>query len=464
MNEGQQQRFRLGVFIFISLILMAFLAIFFGGITTWFQPHNNYIVTFTDAPGIGVGTPVRRSGVRIGEVSSVNLDSEEGIVLVGLNLERKYLPRTTDDVIISRGLIVGDAAIDFLPKFPHPAEKGEIIPVGTTITGVSPLNARQIVSSATDLLPEAQQTLNQIRASLKKLEEVGPQLQSTLKEFADLGHSAKDLVPMITRSVDDIRDLLSNAAGFGKDFRAITQDVKKIVNTVSISVEDIAKSVKLNEPKFVKAIETTTMTLERIGDTFNDANRKEITKIMQNLQKASNQLEPFLKDGTELVQTVQTTLTDWSKDAKKFFEQAKMDFHQFLQPVQDALADVRGVVGDVRKITQNLAERGGKILQNVEVGTDQIARGVMDFRELLQAFAKGEGTIPKFFSDPTIFNQIADGLAGVNKTIRYLEPIMRDLQVFSDKIARQPELLGVGGAVRPGDRLKESPFAPTPRK
>ncbi len=36
-----------------------------------------------------------------------------------------------------------------------------------------------------------------------------------------------------------------------------------------------------------------------------------------------------------------------------------------------------------------------------------------------------------------------------------LEPILRDLRQFSDKVARNPELLGVGGAVRPSNGLKD---------
>jgi phospholipid/cholesterol/gamma-HCH transport system substrate-binding protein len=38
-----------------------------------------------------------------------------------------------------------------------------------------------------------------------------------------------------------------------------------------------------------------------------------------------------------------------------------------------------------------------------------------------------------------------------------LERILKDLETFSDKLARHPELLGVRGAVRPSEGLKEPP-------
>ena len=42
------------------------------------------------------------------------------------------------------------------------------------------------------------------------------------------------------------------------------------------------------------------------------------------------------------------------------------------------------------------------------------------------------------------------------------EKITRDLEVFADKIARRPELIGVGGAVRPSSGLKDLPGTPLP--
>ena len=44
-----------------------------------------------------------------------------------------------------------------------------------------------------------------------------------------------------------------------------------------------------------------------------------------------------------------------------------------------------------------------------------------------------------------------------------LDRILRDFEVFADKIARHPESIGVGGAVRPSAGLKESPTLNPPQ-
>jgi phospholipid/cholesterol/gamma-HCH transport system substrate-binding protein len=66
--------FRLGVFVAGSFIALTGLAILFGGTPHLFVNRVKYTLLFPEAPGIAPGTPVRKSGVRIGEVQSLDLD------------------------------------------------------------------------------------------------------------------------------------------------------------------------------------------------------------------------------------------------------------------------------------------------------------------------------------------------------------------------------------------------------
>src|SRR5580658_9993195 len=93
MNE-QAIRFRFGIFVLASLILLAVLTILFGGFPNYFKRTDAYTINFANAQGVTPGTPVRRSGVRIGEVSSVKLDDATGKVVVVIRIDDNYtLPR-----------------------------------------------------------------------------------------------------------------------------------------------------------------------------------------------------------------------------------------------------------------------------------------------------------------------------------------------------------------------------------
>ena len=66
MNE-RVMRWGIGLFVLAALALLAALIVMFGSLPNYFKRVNLYTIRFVDAPGVAPGTPVRRSGVRIGE-------------------------------------------------------------------------------------------------------------------------------------------------------------------------------------------------------------------------------------------------------------------------------------------------------------------------------------------------------------------------------------------------------------
>src|SRR5471032_1194794 len=114
MNE-QAIRFRFGIFILASLILLAILTILFGGFPNYFRHADSYTIVFANASGVAPGTPVRRSGVRIGEVRTLSLEDETGRVRVVINIDDNFSIRKADRPTLMQGLLGGDASISFLP-------------------------------------------------------------------------------------------------------------------------------------------------------------------------------------------------------------------------------------------------------------------------------------------------------------------------------------------------------------
>src|SRR5262245_16623302 len=126
-------RLKLGAFIGGTLAVLAGLVVFFGRAPELFSNKARYDILFPEAPGIAPGTPIRKSGVPIGQVDSIDLDDETGQVRVRVRVDRKYLPRRTEEATITRGILSGDSAIDFLPKLDdagRPVPRGEVWPPG----------------------------------------------------------------------------------------------------------------------------------------------------------------------------------------------------------------------------------------------------------------------------------------------------------------------------------------------
>ena len=117
--NNKNLRFRVGLFVLASLVLLALLITLFSGFPTLFKQYHRYTVILSEAPGVSAGTPVRRSGVRIGEVDNVKLDEDSGQVRVSIIVEKQHTIRRSDQAALVHSLLGGDTSIDFMPQRPN---------------------------------------------------------------------------------------------------------------------------------------------------------------------------------------------------------------------------------------------------------------------------------------------------------------------------------------------------------
>ena len=144
---------RLGAFVVMALVTLTALVILFGGSPKFFSTRTSYFVYFTEAPGISPGTPVRKSGVRIGQVTALDIEEESGRVKLTIEIEGKHQPRQNEEPMIARGLLSGDTTLDFIPKMDKEGTKlnrSDAYAANAEIIGVPPLNTNRILSNASE--------------------------------------------------------------------------------------------------------------------------------------------------------------------------------------------------------------------------------------------------------------------------------------------------------------------------
>src|SRR5262249_51136872 len=180
------------------------LAVWFGSVPDLFKARHAYTVTFTDAPGLASGSPVRRAGVRIGEVRSVELDDANSQVRVVVLVGSRYTLRRNEVPTLVQGLIGGDAAIDLVPQ---PDVEPEPIEPGGTLSGSRQPNVNTLVHRASDVMPRARDALSEVQQSLEKFERLAPLMEETLKEYRDLARSTREAVPELRKTNDEVRQL-----------------------------------------------------------------------------------------------------------------------------------------------------------------------------------------------------------------------------------------------------------------
>jgi phospholipid/cholesterol/gamma-HCH transport system substrate-binding protein len=114
MNERAMQ-FRVGVVVIAAVLFAVILALMFAG-PSLFHKTYSIRVEFPATPGLAVGAPVRKRGIRIGEVSNIELTADDR-VLVALRIDANYEIHR-DETCCIRNSLLGDAWLEFEPAQP----------------------------------------------------------------------------------------------------------------------------------------------------------------------------------------------------------------------------------------------------------------------------------------------------------------------------------------------------------
>ena len=464
-------KLRLGLFVAGALGVLAGLVILFGGRPHILSSKAKYTVTFPEAPGVAVGTPIRKSGVSIGEVTTLDLDPDTGLVRVGIAVDPKFSPRRNEDATITRGLLSGDTAIDFLPKIGPdglPTDRGDPLPPGSEITGVPPVTARSLLTPASSIISSAQQSLDRMVRSFERLEQVAPKIEQASEEIAMLARDARQFLPELRKTNDRLQRFIGGGPlplrGTGNrnpgevavfppaaadpadelpddnNLQALIRDLRSLVRTAQPAVEDIRGSIARIEPDLSAAAKSARQAFDNANAVLSPENRKQLDELVKNLNAIGSNILRFSA-------ALQTLAAEAEKTVKNFDQRTAL--------TADILADVRAV-------TKPLAERSEPLVRDVSESAAQLNKAIAEVRELLRVFARENGTVHKLLTDEGLYKNLEAASCELARVLARADKIAKDLEVFADKVARRPELIGVGGAIKPRSGLKASPVAPYP--
>ncbi len=426
-------RLRLGLFVALVLVVFAGLIVLFGRAPTLFSNRAPYVVLFPEAPGIAVGTPVRKSGVRIGDVTQLDLDPSTGEVRVSIDVDKKFVPRTGEDAVITRGLLSGDTAIDFVPKVGpdgNPLPRGEPLPEGSEIRGIPPVSARALLSQAQEAIPSAQVSMARVQQSFQRIEQAIPKFEKAADEFAATNKAVQEFLGTAPNR-PDAREVLSEVIVLLRAIRPVADDVRVLIRD--------------NGPEVARLLRSARETADRANDLLNADNRRAVASSLRNIEIASDDLTKTIRLVALLADQAEKTLKELNARLVQS-DRVLGNIDRLTAPFGDSAAEISS---DVRSMVRNLNAASG-----------QLSATLTEAQMTLKTLNRGDGTFHRILTDPTLYTNLSDATAGATRVLLRVERIAKDLEVFADKVARKPETLGVGGALRPSTGLKESPTAP----
>lgn len=586
----KSMRLQLGLVVMGGALLLGFMIILFGSMPRFWEKGVSYIARFKDAPGIASGTPVRRSGVRVGQVTFIELEEETGEVMVHFALSNPFKLRMHERPTLTTGLLANDAAIDLLPEDPLEGKSIDrsLVDVGAIVEGRRAATVNSLLQGASAVVPSTQEALEEMRRSLRNLEKLSPLLQDSLKEVRDvarsvrevipdikdgalatmkeyrkLGETANDILPKFQKKfedgVGDIQKTANAATATFKDIEGISKQFSLVAKQIGSTAEKIDNFIGANQDKLGKTIDLTNETINRVGNILGNDNQKQFNAILKNTKTASDRFDGMAQNLMETSKDIADAVR-WFNRFTAHMDEAADPSQRRARPAPNQTAPLipggghsnsgfpgnrsialafpnhQTIVASSAKPIPQFSPQGGVPaistsqstplpatgippqpgpglaspspaspsssgaggpslqgqplnpgstpprplpgnpslpptdprfgISGARVGMllrdlDETIVGVQDFTLEIKALFKnlvdGDGALRKFLNDPTIYYRIDQILSGVNQQIPAIGRILNNVEIFADKLARHPESLGLGGVVRPGSGIKDSP-------
>ena len=218
---------------------------------------------------------------------------------------------------------------------------------------------------------------------------------------------------------------------FGSMIRSVTATTDETRNTMA----KIAELFEKNEGRIDSIVGKAEANMDIIGKTLANAN-----ELLGDAQLRDN-LKQTAAELPELMRNARATL----------------------DRVSQMTASADRNLQNLEEFTLALREQGTDVIEKLDDGALKL-RFVLDqmakFSESLNSTDTSFGLL---MHDRQLYDNINRTAANIEELSRALRPVVNDARVFTDKIARHPELLGVRGAMQESVGTKGVPAYPTPR-
>ena len=350
----QQLQFRVGLFVIAAGLVAGGLAFRFGQLDALWEKNYQVAVFFTSAPGVAPGIPVRKAGVRIGQVQQLFFDDERGGVTVVLELKQKFPLRKDSEARLVRSLL-GDASIEF-----SAGTAREFHSPGARIEGLASTDPMEIVARME----------SKVTATLQEF-------ANTSAEWKKVATTVKSLVETNRGTLDQV---VARAAESLHQFSQTVQTMNRI----------------MTDPQTEKAIRETIATLPHL-----------------------------VADTRETIAAVRSAVTS----------------------ANDNLVHLKSATGA-------LASRSQSMLAKLDGGLGHLELMLADLSRFTENLNDPDGSLTMLATDPKLYRNLNATAAALETLLKNMDPVVRDMRIFSDKVARHPELIGVGGALKGSSGLK----------
>ena len=250
-----------------------------------------YQALFAEAGGLTVGNDVTVSGIKVGSVSSVELDN--GDALVGFTIDGKYALGSDTTAHIRTGTLLGERVLALDSDGSGKLDRQKVIPTSRTS---SPYSLTDAVGDLTSNTAETDtDSLNQSLDTLAQtLDQISPQLGPTFdglsrlsrslnsrnESLSELLETAGDVTGIFSERSSQVNALILNA----NDLLAVLNDRRYAITSLLANISAVSREltgvVADNEQQLAPALERLNNVVAML-----ERNRDNLAKILPGAAK-----------------------------------------------------------------------------------------------------------------------------------------------------------------------------------
>jgi phospholipid/cholesterol/gamma-HCH transport system substrate-binding protein len=202
--------------------------------------------------------------------------------------------------------------------------------------------------------------------------------------------------------------------------------IQKAGDEVATVARSVNAALDTTEGAVPRLLQKTELALDGLTDTM---------RMVQNLlgdEELSAQLQQSLREMPKFIQETRETLA-LARTTLESFQQVSDKAHVNLE--------------NLEQFTGPLGQRADELYEELQRSAVELRRTLTNVSQFTESLQDGQGTIGRLVHDDELYVSIRNTVANAEEVTKRLRPVIEDMRIFTDKIARDPSQLGVRGAL-----------------
>ncbi len=302
MKKKSKNYYKVGAFVSAAFAILIIAIIIIGREQNLFRDTIEIKSVFRDVKGLQIGNKVRFTGIEVGNVMDLIIESDTSVLVI-LSVDEKVIPfikKNSRTTIGNQGLM-GNKIVMILPG----AAESEPISEGDFLKSVEPVEIDDIMNEimvSSERISVVSENLIDITGKINRGEGVFGKIFTDTTFTKNLDRTSENTA-VLTRNLIDITEKINRGEGvLGKVFTdsafSMSMDsATRNIDLISSNLVDITRKISEGEGIFGRLFVDTTLTSRIYKTTINLENASnELQTVSRKFNDEDNALNKFIGD------------------------------------------------------------------------------------------------------------------------------------------------------------------------